>query len=294
VNRYRESEARPGAWRRLRSWPLGRTLALAYGTAVVLAVTAVYACSIWGVLPHDPEALDLLAVNELPSAEHPLGTDFVGRDLAARIIVGTQAFFLPGLLAVGVSLLFGGLFGVLAGFWPSRFAAPVSLLLQLLDALPKLVLVLLVIALFQPDIYLTLLVIGITNVPATAELLRARIAVLRRKSYIEAALALGLHPAHVILKHVLWLHGRGPLLVQATHGMGEAILVETALSYLGFGVQEPTPSWGNMVALGKDYFFRGELWISTAPALAILATVLGFQLLGDALLATRRARGAVH
>jgi ABC-type dipeptide/oligopeptide/nickel transport system permease subunit len=108
--------------------------------------------------------------------------------------------------------------------------------------------------------------------------------VLCRKSYIEAALALGLSPARVILKHVLWLHGRGLVLIQASVGMGEAILIETALSYLGFGVQEPRPSWGNMVALGKDYFFRGELWISTAPAMAILITVLGFHLLGDALL----------
>jgi peptide/nickel transport system permease protein len=135
-----------------------------------------------------------------------------------------------------------------------------------MESLPKLVLVLLVIALFRPDIYLILLVVGVTNISSTAELLRAKIATLRRKSYIEAALALGVHPARVIGKHILWLHGRGVLLVQATVGMGEAILIETSLSYLGFGVQEPTPSWGNMVALGKDYFFRGELWVSTAPA----------------------------
>ncbi len=82
------------------------------------------------------------------------------------------------------------------------------------------------------------------------------------------------------------------MLIQATIGMGEAILIETSLSYLGFGVQEPTPSWGNMVALGKDYFFRGELWISTVPAMAILLTVLGFHLLGDALLERLEAGGA--
>ena len=142
---------------------------------------------------------------------------------------------------------------------------------------------LLVIALYRPNIYLVLIVVGITNVPATAELLRAKIASLRSKSYIEAALALGLHPRRVILKHLLWLHGRGILLVQASLAMGEAILIETSLSYLGFGVQEPTPSWGNMIALGKDYFFRGELWVSTAPALPILFTILGLYLLGDSL-----------
>ena len=293
MNRYSE-EVRVGLFRRLRAWPVARTIGIAYGSAVVLAVATVHLCSIAGWLPSDPQAVDLGAMNQLPDANHWLGTDFVGRDLLARIMVGTQAFFLPGLLSVGVSLVFGGLLGVLAGYWPSRFGTPVGLFLQLLEAIPKLVLVLLVIALFQPDIYLILLVVGIANVPATAELLRARIAVLRQKSYIEAALALGLHPAVVILKHVLWLHGRGLLLVQATLGMAEAILIETALSYLGFGVQEPTPSWGNMVALGKDYFFRGEFWISTAPALAILITILGLHVLGDALLANRGARGTVH
>lgn len=284
MSHYLELTSAPGAWPRLRAWPARRTLATGYGTFVAALVVTVYLCSVLGLLPHDPEAMDLMAVNELPSAAHPLGTDFVGRDLLARIMLGTQAFFLPGLLSVSVSLVFGALFGVLAGFWPERFATPIGLVLQSLESLPKLVLVLLVIALFRPEIYLILLVVGITNIPAAAELLRAKIAVLRRKSYIEAALALGLHPARVILKHVLWLHGRGLVLVLASIGMGEAILIETSLSYLGFGVQEPTPSWGNMVALGKDYFFRGELWISTAPAAAILLTVLGFHLLGDAVL----------
>jgi peptide/nickel transport system permease protein len=281
---FLELTAEPTAWQRFRALPLRRTVAALFGTGVAALVVAVYLCSVLRILPRDPDAVDLDSVNSLPSAAHWLGTDFVGRDLLSRIMLGTQAFFLPGLLSVGVSLVFGALFGVLAGFWHERFGTPVGLLLQLLESLPKLVLILLVIALFRPDIYLILLVVGITNIPAAAELLRARIAVLRKKSYIEAAIALGLPPSQVILKHVLWLHGRGLVLIQATIGMGEAILIETSLSYLGFGVQEPTPSWGNMVALGKDYFFRGELWISTLPAMAILLTVLGFHLLGDALL----------
>jgi peptide/nickel transport system permease protein len=283
MSTYVQVASEPTLWERVRARRKGKSVAAAYGLLVAAGVTIVYACSHLGLLPADPDAMDLGAMNALPSAEHWMGTDFVGRDLLARIMVGTQAFFLPGLLAVGVNLFFGALFGVLAGFWPERFGTVVGLFLQLMESLPKLVLVLLVIALFRPDIYLILLVVGITNIPSTAELLRAKIAALRGKSYIEAAIALGLHPARVILKHILWLHGRGVLLVQATIGMGEAILIETSLSYLGFGVQEPTPSWGNMVALGKDYFFRGELWVSTAPAIPILLTVLGFHLLGDAL-----------
>jgi peptide/nickel transport system permease protein len=281
---YVERTAAPTVLERVRAWPASRTIATVYGSGTAALVVTIYLCSILKLLPHDSDAMNLDAMNALPSAAHWMGTDFVGRDLLARIMVGTQAFFLPGLLSVSVSLVFGAIFGVLAGFWPARFGPVVGVLLQLLEALPKLVLILLVIALFRPDIYLILLVVGITNIPASAELLRARIAVLRSKSYIEAASALGLPTWRVILKHVLWLHGRGLVLIQATIGMGEAILIETSLSYLGFGVQEPQPSWGNMVALGKDYFFRGELWISTAPAVAILLTVLGFHLLGDTLL----------
>ena len=251
LNREAPSGNVPNAWSRVRSYSKGRPLAATYGIAVVVTITAAYLCSLVGILPADPDAMDLSAMNQSPSLEHLLGTDFVGRDLLTRIMVGTQAFFLPGLLAVAVSLVLGSFFGVLAGFWPERFETPVGLFLQLLESLPKLVLVLLVIALYRPNIYLVLIVVGITNVPATAELLRAKIASLRSKSYIEAALALGLHPRRVILKHLLWLHGRGILLVQASLAMGEAILIETSLSYLGFGVQEPTPSWGNNDRSGK-------------------------------------------
>jgi peptide/nickel transport system permease protein len=145
------------------------------------------------------------------------------------------------------------------------------------------VLILLVIAAFKPDIYYVMVVVGITGMPVIANLIAGKIAFLRQKSFIEAAHALGL-PAHtVILKHILWFNCRALLVIQATLGMAEAILVETSLSYLGFGVQEPTPSWGNMVQAGANYFLQGNFWPSTAPALAILATILGFQLLGDGL-----------
>ena len=289
---YAEMVIAPTTWGRVRTWPVAQLFATAYGAAIAMLLTTAYVCSRLGWLPVDPDAMDLSAMNQPPDGAHLMGTDFVGRDLLSRIMLGTQAFFVPGLLSIAVSLVFGGFFGVLAGFWPDRFATPVGVLLQLLESLPKLVLILLVIALFRPDITIVLLVVGITNIPAAAELLRAKIAVLRRKSYIEAALALGVPTWRVIAKHVLWLHGRGLVLIQATIGMAEAILIETSLSYLGFGVQEPVPSWGNMVALGKDYFFQGDLWISTAPALAILVTILGFHLMGDALLERLEARSS--
>src|SRR6185295_5135858 len=178
-------------------------------------------------------------------------------DLQARLILGIQAYFLPGLLAIAISLAGGCVLGVLAGYR----GGPLETLVT----------------------YFAMVVVGITGMPAIANLVAGKIAFLRQKSFIEAAHALGL-PAHsVILKHILWLNCRTVLVIQATLGMAEAILIETSLSYLGFGVQEPTPSWGNMVQAGANYFLQGNFWPSTAPALAILATILGFQLLGDGL-----------
>jgi len=255
-----------------------------YGLAIVALVFVSYLIGTLGWLPHDPRAMNVALINAAPfTPGHLLGTDFLGRDLQSRLILGIQAYFLPGLLAIAISLVGGSVLGILAGYRGGGWEILVSYFSNLLDSFPRLVLILLVIAAFKPDIYYVMVVVGITGMPVIANLVAGKIAFLRQKSFIEAAHALGL-PAHtVILKHILWLNCRAPLVIQATLGMAEAILIETSLSYLGFGVQEPTPSWGNMVQAGSNYFLQGNFWPSTAPALAILATILGFQLLGDGL-----------
>ena len=255
---------------------------IGYGLLVLALVVASYLIGAFGWLPHDPLAINVALINAPPfTPGHPLGTDFLGRDLETRLILGIQAYFLPGLLAIAISLVGGSLLGILAGYRGGWCDTLVTYFANLLDSFPRLVLILLVIAAFKPDIYYIMVVVGITSMPAVANLVAGKIAFLRQKSFIEAAHALGL-PAHtVILKHILWFNCRAALVIQATLGMAEAILVETSLSYLGFGVQEPTPSWGNMVQAGANYFLQGNFWPSTAPALAILATILGFQLLGD-------------
>jgi peptide/nickel transport system permease protein len=255
-----------------------------YGLLVVAVVVASYMLGAFGWLPDDPQAMNVGLINAAPfTSGHVLGTDFLGRDLQARLILGIQAYFLPGLLAITISVVCGSILGILTGYRGGWFDTIITYFDNLLDSFPRLVLILLVIAAFKPDIYYIMVVVGITGMPVIANLIAGKIAFLRQKSFIEAAHALGL-PAHtVILKHILWLNCRALLVIQATLGMGEAILVETSLSYLGFGVQEPTPSWGNMVQAGANYFLQGNFWPSTAPALAILATILGFQLLGDGL-----------
>jgi len=255
---------------------------IGYGLLVLALVVASYLIGAFGWLPHDPRAMNVALINAPPfTPGHPLGTDFLGRDLETRLILGIQAYFLPGLLAITISLVGGSVLGILAGYRGGWFDTLVTYFANLLDSFPRLVLILLVIAAFKPDIYYIMAVVGITGMSVIANLVAGKIAFLRQKSFIEAAHALGL-PAHtVILKHIVWLNCRAALVIQATLGMAEAILVETSLSYLGFGVQEPTPSWGNMVQAGANYFLQGNFWPSTAPALAILATILGFQLLGD-------------
>ncbi|OGW33152.1 MAG: hypothetical protein A2X58_11905 [Nitrospirae bacterium GWC2_56_14] len=255
-----------------------------YGLLIVTLVVLSYFLGSFNLLPHDPQDLDLELMMAGPgTAGHLLGTDFMGRDMLSRLIVGIQAYFLPGLLAITISLLFGTLLGVLAGYHGGRSETVITYFTNLVDSFPRLVLILLVIAAFKPDIYVIMIVVGITNIPVVASLIKGKIQFLKQKNFIEADTALGLPTRTIILKHILWHNCRSLLIIQATLGMGEAILMETSLSYLGFGVQEPTPSWGNMVQSGANYFMKGQFWPSTAPALAILFTILGFHLLGDGL-----------
>jgi peptide/nickel transport system permease protein len=255
-----------------------------YGLLILALVLASYLLGALGWLPHDPRAMNVELINAAPfTSGHLLGTDFLGRDLQSRLIIGIQAYFLPGLLAIAISVAGGAVLGVLAGYRGGWLDTVITYFANLLDSFPRLVLILLVIAAFKPDIYAVMVVVGITGMPETANLIAGKISFLRQKNFIEAAHALGLPARTVILKHILWLNCRALLVIQATLGMAGAIIVETSLSYLGFGVQEPTPSWGNMVQAGANYFLQGNFWPSTAPALAILATILGFQLLGDGL-----------
>ncbi len=287
VRRYVQTPGPIGEFSELPLWQRAETVDLVYvgyGLLVVALVLVSYLLGAFGWLPDDPQRMNVELINAGPlTSGHLLGTDFLGRDLQARLILGIQAYFLPGLLAITISVVGGSVLGILAGYRGGWFDTIITYFDNLLDSFPRLVLILLVIAAFKPDIYYVMVVVGITGMPVIANLIAGKIAFLRQKSFIEAAHALGL-PAHtVILKHILWFNCRALLVIQATLGMAEAILVETSLSYLGFGVQEPTPSWGNMVQAGANYLLQGNFWPSTAPALAILATILGFQLLGDGL-----------
>lgn len=256
---------------------------IGYGLLIVAIVIGSYLLGAADLFPQDPQAIQMEMLNAPPSWAHLLGTDFMGRDILSRLILGIQAYFLPGLLAIAIALVLGSASGLVSGFWAGRWDTIITYLANLIDSFPRMVLILLMIAAFKPDIYIIMAVVGLTHVPTVASLVKSKVAFLKQQNFIEAAVALGLRNRTVILKHILWHNCRTLLIIQATIGMAEAILIETSLSYLGFGVQEPTPSWGNMVQAGANYLLQGQFWPSTAPALAILFTILGFHLLGDGL-----------
>ncbi len=287
MNQYVQTSAAVSEYSQLSAWASARRtdrLSVAYGLTIAALVGLSYVLGALKLLPHDPQDMDLEAMMAGPlTKNYLLGTDFMGRDLLTRLILGIQAYFLPGLLAIVIALGLGSFLGVAAGYRGGRADAVVTYLSNLVDAVPRLVLMLLVIAAFKPTIGIIMIVVGLTSAPAIATLVKGKILMLKERNFIESAIALGLSPRTIIFKHILWYNCRTLLLIQATIGMAEAVLIETSLSYLGFGVQEPTPSWGNMIQSGANYLLQGNFWPSTLPALAILATVLGFHLLGDGL-----------
>jgi peptide/nickel transport system permease protein len=287
VKKYSQTTAQIGDFSQL---PLSQKYAwvdllyVGYGLSIVALVLVSYVFGMLDLLPYDPQQINMDLLMSPPFSEgYILGTDFMGRDIRSRLIMGIQAYFLPGMLAVSISLVVGVVLGILSGYYGGRLETVITYITNLVDSFPRLVLILLVVAAFKPDIYYIMIVMGITGIPAVSTAIANKIRFLAQKNFIEAAIALGLRTRVIIFKHILWYNCRALLIIQATLGMGEAILLETSLSYLGFGVQEPVPSWGNMVQSGANYFLQGNFWPSTAPALAILFTILGFNLLGDGL-----------
>ena len=287
MKKYTQTAADVGDYSQLpllQKYALVDLLYVAYGLLIVVLVLVSYVLGILHLLPHDPQQINMEMLMASPASDgYVLGTDFMGRDILSRLVMGIQAYFLPGLLAISISLSGGTLLGILSGYRGGKTETVITYLTNLVDSFPRLVLILLVIAAFKPNIYYIMVVMGITGIPTVATAIANKIRLLAQANYIEAAKALGLRTRVIIFKHILWYNCRALLIIQATLGMGEAILLETSLSYLGFGVQEPVPSWGNMVQSGANYLLQGNFWPSTAPALAIMFTILGFNLLGDGL-----------
>jgi len=254
---------------------------LAAAGGLIVAFMAVLAALAPWIAPYDPYAIDVRHILEGPSAAHWMGTDRLGRDVFSRILYGARVSLSVGFVAVGIATVIGILVGSLAGFY-GRWVD--SLLMRLVDvmlAVPTFFLVLAVIAFLEPSIVNVMAVIGLTSWMGVARLVRAELLSLRSREYVLAARALGASDARLIGVHLL-PNGMAPVLVAAVLGVAEAILVESALSFLGLGVQPPFASWGNILTEGKDHI-EFAWWLSLFPGLAIWITVLGFNLFGEGL-----------
>jgi peptide/nickel transport system permease protein len=260
-------------WTRLKRNRMAMT-----GLALVLGLFVVSIFAPW-LAPYDPNLIDLKQVLMPPSPSHYLGTDTLGRDVLSRIIFGSRVSLKVGFVAVGLATLIGLFIGALAGYYGGWVDSALMRLVDLMLCFPAFFLILAVIALLEPSIWNIMAVIGLTGWMGVARLVRAEFLSLREREFVTAARALGAGDTRLILRHML-PNALAPVMVSATLGVAGAILTESALSFLGLGVQPPTPSWGNILTAGKDNI-EIAWWLSVFPGLAILVTVMSYNLLGE-------------
>jgi ABC-type dipeptide/oligopeptide/nickel transport system permease subunit len=253
-----------------------------FGVFVILAII-IMAVAAPLIARHDPTRIDLINQLTGPSSEHWLGTDIQGRDVWARLVYGARVSLSVGLVSQGIALALGLLLGLIAGYYGRWIDEVVMRLADVTLAFPTLLLLIALVAALQPSLTVVFLTIGLVGWAGMARLVRGQVLVVRELEYVQAMRARGARNARIIARHVLPAV-IAPVLIAATLGVAAAIMAEASLSFLGLGVQPPTPSWGAMIADGRDLSqLRGAPWTSLFPGLAIGMTVLGFNLLGDAL-----------
>lgn len=256
-----------------------------FGMAGAIIVLALFLAAVFApvVAPRDPSAQgDLPRMRFVPPCKaHPLGTDKFGRDVLSRIVYGARISLAVGLLAAALSVVLGALVGATAGYLGGAADAVLMRIVDALLAIPRLFLVLTCVAFFSRSIVLIVVILGATGWMATARLVRAQVLSLRTLDFVKAAEALGARGGGIIWKHLI-PNTLGVIIVAATLRIGGIILTEASLGFLGLGVPPPTPSWGTMVFEGREALLEAW-WLSTFPGIAIAVTVIGFNLLGDAL-----------
>lgn len=233
------------------------------------------------IAPHDPTALDIANLLQGPSMSHPFGTDALGRDVLSRMLYGARISMWVGFVAVGLSVAIGLAAGLIAGYFGGLVDEIIMRIVDIMLCFPSFFLILAVIAFLEPSLINIMVIIGLTSWMGVARLVRAETLTLRERDFVSASRLTGAGAPRIILSHIL-PNALAPVLVAATLGIAGAILTESSLSFLGLGVQPPTPSWGNMLLEGKNVLEIAP-WLSVFPGLAIFLTVLGYNLLGESL-----------
>jgi peptide/nickel transport system permease protein len=248
------------------------------GLAIVLVFFAFSALTP-AIAPYDPASIDVDNILAPPSARHILGTDDLGRDVFTRMLYGAGISLKVGFVAVGISVIIGTLLGAVAGYYGGLMDACIMRFVDIMLCFPSFFLILAVIAFVEPSIFNIMAVIGLTSWMGITRLVRAEFLSLKERDFVQAARAMGAGAPRIIFIHIL-PNALAPVLVSAALGIASAVLTESALSFLGIGVQPPTPSWGNMLTQGQTVLGIAW-WLSLFPGMAILLTVLGYNLLGE-------------
>lgn len=246
---------------------------------LVIFVAAVAAAPL--LTSHDPVNQNLSTVLRPPSAEHPLGTDHLGRDILTRILYGGRITLVIGLLAVAVGLAAGVPLGVVSGYYGGRIDLVIQRVTDMLLSFPNILLALALVGVLGVGLQNVIVAVGVSTIPQFIRLVRGSVLTIREQTYVEAARALGAGDRLVLGRHVL-ANALTPIIVQATLSMGVTILVAAGLGFLGLGVEPRTAEWGAMLGEGRNYIFSAH-WTVTFPGLAIFLAVLAFNLVGDGL-----------
>ncbi len=250
------------------------------GFVIILLIFILAILAPW-IAPYDPDAIDVKAILLGPSGSHWMGTDGLGRDVWSRMLYGGRVSLLVGFVAVGISTCIGVILGMLAGYFRGWVDTTIMRFVDLMLSIPSFFLILAVIAFLTPSIWNIMIVIGLTSWMGVTRLVRAEVLSLVDREFVQASRTLG--ASH---QRLMWLHllpnSLTPVIVSAVLGVASAVLLESGLSFLGLGVQAPQASWGNILTDGKEYI-QFAWWLSLFPGLAILLTVLGYNLLGEGL-----------
>lgn len=249
--------------------------------AGLVIVLTLFAVAIFAnrLAPYPPDRINTADILVEPSSSHWLGTDILGRDVLSRIIHGAGVSLSVGFVAVGISTLIGVVLGALSGYYGGTVDRVIMRFVDIMLCFPTFFLILAVIAFIGPSIWNIMVVIGVTSWMGVTRLVRAEFLSIRERDFVLAAIAQGAGDLRIIFLHIL-PNAMAPVLVAATLGVAAAVLVESSLSFLGIGVQPPDPSWGNMLTEGKDNI-EIAWWLSVFPGVAILITVMGYNLLGE-------------
>ena len=264
-------------WRMLKK---NKMALVGLGILVILVLLALFADVI---ADYDTVVIKQNLANRLkgPSAEHWLGTDEFGRDIFARLVHGARVSLKVGIIAVGISIILGGILGALAGFYGGRIDNIIMRIMDVFLAVPSILLAIAIVSALGPSIINLMVAISISSVPRYARIVRASVLSIRDQEFVEAARAIGANNARIIFRHII-PNSLAPVIVQGTLGVASAILSTAGLSFIGLGIQPPAPEWGSMLSGGRQYL-RYAWWVTTFPGVAIMITILSLNLLGDGL-----------